>query len=236
MDSCLIVFAKNPVPNHVKTRLIPEFSAVQAASLYSAFLKDWCNALKNLSDIELVIAYTPPESQSEIERVIGGNVIYIPQVGNDLGERLTSAAEWAAERGYLKVIIVGSDSPSLPISYISDALSGLDSRDVVIGPSIDGGYYLIGLNMNSISKSVTTIFNGITWSSPQVLQQTFDRIQSIEASLKLLPPWYDVDTPQDLAFLHTHLTLIRYAEGTSQAITTEQQLSKLVKEKPIWEN
>ncbi len=236
MDTCLIVFAKNPVPNHVKTRLIPMITAEQAASLYTAFLTDWCATLKTISDVELVIAYTPPESQSEIKKLIGDDVTYIPQTGKDLGERLTYATEWVAETGYEKVIIVGSDSPTLPISFISDAIKGLDTRDVIIGPSMDGGYYLIGLSVNTLFKTVPSIFNGITWSTAQVLQQTIDRIQNINVSLKLLPPWYDVDTPQDLVFLHTHLTSIRYAEGTSQAIRTEQLLAKLVKEDTLWEN
>ena len=236
MDTCLIVFAKNPVPNQVKTRLIPMITAEQAASLYTAFLKDWCTSLKTISDVELVIAYTPPDSQSEIKKLIGNEFTFIPQKGKDLGDRLTNATEWAAEKGYEKVIIVGSDSPTLPISYVTEAIKGLDTRDVIIGPSIDGGYYLIGLSIDTLVKTVPSIFNGITWSTSQVLQQTIDRIQKSKVSLKLLPPWYDVDTAQDLTFLHTHLNSIRYAEGTSQAIRTEQLLSKFVKEDTLWEN
>lgn len=236
METCLIVFAKNPVPNQVKTRLIPKITAEQAASLYSAFLTDWVATLKTLTDVELVIAYTPPGSKSEIERVAGDDVTYIQQTGDDLGERLTSATKWAAERGYDKVIIVGSDSPTLPISFISNAIEGLETRDVVIGPSLDGGYYLIGFNVNTLYKTVPIIFNGIAWSTAHTLKQTIDRIQHIKVSLKLLPPWYDVDTPEDLVFLQTHLTSIRYAEGITQARTTEQIISKMIKEDTLWEN
>ena len=144
MKTCVIVFAKNPIPNAVKTRLIPPLSPEQAATLYTAFLTDWCEALAELSDVDLVIAYTPTDAQPDLQALIGGDAIYIPQVGIDLGERLTSATQWAAEHGWTKILLVGSDSPTLPISYISQALTLLDSRNIVIGPSTDGGYYLIG--------------------------------------------------------------------------------------------
>lgn len=236
VNTCLIVFVKNPRANQVKTRLLPMLTAEQAASLYRAFLEDWCDALASLTDMDLVIAFTPPGSQPELERLIGDDGIYIPQTGTDLGARLTSATQWAAQNGYEKIIIVGSDSPTLPISFISDAVVGLDSHDVVIGPSLDGGYYLIGFATRSLSMTVPSIFEGIAWSTTQVLQQTLERVQNVNASLKLLPPWYDVDTPGDLVFLRTHLSAIRLAEGTTQANRTERLLSELVKENILWEN
>ncbi len=82
---CLIVFAKNPIPNQVKTRLLPILSPEQAASLYRAFLLDWCQNLAELPNIDLVITYTPPESQSDLQALIGNDVTYIPQTGVDLG-------------------------------------------------------------------------------------------------------------------------------------------------------
>ena len=121
MKTCVIVFAKNPIPNQVKTRLLPTLSPEQAAALYTAFLTDWCETLAELPDVDIVIAYTPPEAQPDLQALIGENAIYIPQIGTDLGERLTSATQWAAEHGYTKILVVGSDSPTLPISYISQA-------------------------------------------------------------------------------------------------------------------
>ena len=230
MNTCLIVFAKNPIPNHVKTRLLPRVSPEQAASLYRAFFSDWCAALVELPDIDLVIAYTPPESLSDIQALIGNDVSYIPQKGAGLGERLTSATEWAAASGYEKILLVGSDSPTLPLSYISQAIVGLESRDIVIGPSMDGGYYLIGFSKQNLPMIVPSIFEEIVWSTAQVFQQTLARIRSMDATLKLLPPWYDVDTPEDLLFLHAHLTAMRLAEGTVQAIRTEKLLLELLEE------
>ena len=147
MDACVIVFVKNPVPGQVKTRLVPYLSPEQAASLYQAFLVDWCNALSTISTARRVIAYTPPESLGALQTLIGKDPVYISQQGASLGERLIAAARWACDQGYARFLFVGSDSPTLPIPYVEHALDLLESRDVVIGPSVDGGYYLIGFSM-----------------------------------------------------------------------------------------
>ncbi|MYA70730.1 glycosyltransferase [Candidatus Poribacteria bacterium] len=227
MKTCVIVFAKNPIPNAVKTRLIPPLSPEQAATLYTAFLTDWCEALAELRDVDLVIAYTPADAQPDLQALISDDAIYIPQVGIDLGERLTSATQWAAEHGYTKILIVGSDSPTLPISYISQALTLLDSRNIVIGPSTDGGYYLIGFSVKALATTVPHVFEEIAWSTADVFQQTVTRIGEVKVTFGLLPPWYDIDTPEDLAFLHAHISAIRLAGGSVQAVRTEFLLTKL---------
>ena len=228
MKICVIVFAKNPVPNQVKTRLIPTLSPEQAATLYTAFLTDWCDTLAKLSDVDIIIAYTPPEAEPDLRRLIGDHAIYIPQMGTDLGERLTSATQWAAEQGYAKILLVGSDSPTLPISYISQAYILLDSRDITIGPCTDGGYYLIGFSVANVAIAVPFVFEDIAWSTAGVFQQTVTRIRSLEATVGLLPPWYDIDTAEDLAFLRAHLSAMRLAGDTVQAVKTESLLTELL--------
>ena len=227
MKMCVIVFAKNPVPNQVKTRLIPTLSPGQAATLYTAFLTDWCEALAKLSDVDLVIAYTPPEAESDLRALIGDNAIYIPQIGAGLGERLTSATQWAAEQGYTKILLVGSDSPTLPISYISEAFTLLDSRDIAIGPSTDGGYYLIGFSAANVATIAPFVFEEIAWSTADVFQQTMTRIHSAKITVGLLPPWYDIDTAEDLKFLHAHISAMRLAGNRVQAVRTETLLAEL---------
>ena len=227
MKTCVIVFAKNPIPNQVKTRLVPPLSPEQAATLYTAFLTDWCEALAELSDVDLVIAYTPKDAHPDLQALIGDDAIYIPQIGAGLGERLTSATEWAVEHGWTKILLVGSDSPTLPISYISEALTLLDSRNIVIGPSTDGGYYLIGFSVETLATTVPHVFEDIAWSTAEVFQQTVRRIHSVEATLGLLSPWYDIDTAEDLAFLHAHIAAMRLADDTVQAVRTESLLAKL---------
>ena len=227
MKICVIVFAKNPIPNQVKTRLVPMLSPEEAATLYKAFLIDECEALSKLVGVDLIVAYTPPEAELDLQVLIGDDTIYTPQKGTDLGERLTAAAQWAAAQGYTKILLVGSDSPTLPISYISEAFTQLDSRDIAIGPSTDGGYYLIGFSTLNIKITVPSVFEDIAWSTANVFRQTLARIRSVKATVGLLPPWYDIDTAEDLAFLYAHISATRLAGGTVQAVRTESVLAEL---------
>ena len=226
MDACVIVFVKNPVPGQVKTRLIPYLSPEQAASLYRAFLVDWCNTLSTISTVHRIIAYTPPEGLNTLQTLIGEDSVYIPQVGASLGERLIAAARWAHNQGYAKFLFVGSDSPTLPIEYVERALDLLESRDVVIGPSVDGGYYLIGFSKHGASLSIPTIFEEITWSTNVVFRQTLGKLQGIHAQLGLLPPWYDVDTPTGLQLLQDHLFGMDLAGESSPAPQTYSKLTE----------
>ena len=227
MKTCIIVFAKNPVPNQVKTRLVPTLSPEQAATVYTAFLTDGCDALVKLPDVDRIIAYTPAGAQSDLQVLIGNDAIYIPQIGADLGERLAAATQWATEQGYTKILLVGSDSPTLPISYISKAFTLLDSRDIVVGPSTDGGYYLIGFSATNIAMTVPFVFEEIAWSTADVFQQTVASIHSLKVTFGLLPPWYDIDTAEDLAFLHAHISAMRLADETVQAVRTESLLTEI---------
>ena len=227
MKRCIIVFAKNPVPNQVKTRLVPALSPEQAATVYKAFLTDGCDALAKLPDVDLIIAYTPAEAHADLQALIGDDAIYIPQIGTGLGERLAAATQWAAEHGYTQILLVGSDSPTLPITYVSKAFTLLDSRDIVLGPSTDGGYYLIGFSADVLETTVPYIFKDIAWSTGAVFQETAARIRSLKATLGLLPPWYDIDTAEDLAFLYAHLSALRLACETVAAVRTESLLTDL---------
>ena len=226
MVACIIVFVKNPVPGQVKTRLIPHLSAEQAASLYQAFLVDWCNALSTISAAHRVIAYTPPEGLNALQTLIGKDLVYIPQQGATLGERLIAAAQWACDRDYTKFLFVGSDSPTLPIRYVERAFDLLELRDVVIGPSVDGGYYLIGFSKHGASLSIPTIFEEITWSTDVVFRETLRKIQGVNARLGLLPPWYDVDTPTGLQLLQDHLLGMTLAGENISAPQTYNELTE----------
>ncbi len=116
--------------------------------------------------------------------------------------------------GYERVVIIGSDSPSLPVDYIEQALSS--EKDLTIGPSTDGGYYLIGM-----SGKLVNVFEDVAWGSDAVLAQTLERVKKSGCSLELLPPWYDVDRPEDLKFLQTHLELIEQSGQESTGGTGE---------------
>lgn len=208
MSSCAILFAKAPQPGKVKTRLLDCCTPEEAAALYRGFLLDSAGLLRASGAALKVVACEPPAGQEELADLLGGeDLVFVPQPQTELGGRLAQLFGWAFDQGMERVLALGSDSPSLPATCIDEALALLAEREVVIGPSIDGGYYLIGLRQRTAA-----LFTGIAWSTGQVLAQTLERLGS--RSLGLLSLWYDVDTPQDAGLLKVHLeALARAGEG-----------------------
>ena len=123
------------------------------------------------------------------------------------------------KEGYEKVVIFGSDSPSLPESYINEAFTS--EKDLVLGPSADGGYYLI-----SMTGKVFEVFAGVSWGTENVLEETLKKVNDANISLGLLPLWYDVDLPEDLKFLKTHLALIAHS-GLDEGGNTKKFIDEL---------
>ena len=209
MSRCLIIFAKSPIPGEVKTRLIPYITPTEAAELYKAFIADIiCNTHK-LKCEQVAIAYTPSNAEATFHSICGQSVDYLPQKGDNLGERMKNAFKHSFDKGSTRTVIIGTDSPTLPLSYIRDAFDALKEVPITIGPTFDGGYYLIGL-----SEQNDAIFDGVDWSTSKVFGQTLTRIQAINKQLYVLPPWYDVDTPDNLGFLRSHIQAMKLS-GTS---------------------
>ena len=124
------------------------------------------------------------------------------------------------EEGADRVVLIGSDTPTLDPTMVISGFLCLEGRDVVIGPATDGGYYLVGAR-----RSAPPIFEGVDWSSPNVLSQTIDRLADTELSLSILPPWYDVDTPDDVRMLAGHLRALRRA-GFPPGLPRLEQLAQ----------
>jgi len=142
------------------------------------------------------------------------------QEGKELGDKMRRAIQDRFAEGYERVVIIGSDSPSLPVSYIERALAS--DKDMVLGPSTDGGYYLIGMK-----GALTEVFEGVTWGTEKVLQETCDHLVQNGVPLELLPVWYDIDSPEDLKFFKTHLQLIEQS-GLGTAGETGKLLGKIL--------
>ena len=209
MSTSLIIFAKSPVPGKVKTRLTPDITPTKAAELYKAFITDIiCNTHK-LKCERVTIAYTPSNAEATFHSMCGQSVDYLPQKGYNLGERMKNAFRHSFDKGSKRTVIIGTDSPTLPLSYIQKAFDALKEVPVTIGPTFDGGYYLIGL-----SEQNAAIFDGVDWSTSKVFSQTLTRIQAINKQLYVLPPWYDVDTSDNLEFLRSHIRAMKLS-GTS---------------------
>ncbi len=204
--NALIVVVKNPVPGQVKTRLQSRYTPAQSAQIYTAFVQDTLNTVRTINIDKRIIAYDPPHAENAVRNICGNDFEYVPQVQTDLGQRMYQALLQQLQSGAKCAILIGTDIPSLPATHITQAIDLLKTKDVVIGPSTDGGYYLIG-----ISRPCPEIFENITWSTPTVLSETTDSLRQQNYSLGLVPPWFDVDTPEELDVLIAHAHAQKHA-------------------------
>lgn len=195
LNSCILIFVKAPQPGRVKSRLARTIGEVHATELYKRFVLDILERLKDL-DCAVQIWFTPAEQAVALQQWLGSAWFYQPQVGADLGKRLGHAFHSAFGQGYERVVVIGSDSPDLPLAILQTAFLALESHDAIIGPSEDGGYYTIGFTE---SQFLPTVFEDIPWSTEAVLTTTLSRLRQAQRTLLELPVWYDVDTIETLA-------------------------------------
>jgi rSAM/selenodomain-associated transferase 1 len=197
----LIVMARQPTPGTTKTRLCPPLSPEAAAALYACFLADVIDHVRavagQIDGLVPGIAFTPPDATAHFAALAPGFEL-APQIGATLGERLDGVLSGALARGYGQVAAVNSDSPSLPVAFLVAAFAALDDPavDVVLGPCDDGGYYLIGWK-----RPHPALVRDVTMSAPDTLAQTLAVAGRVGLRVALLPRWYDVDGPPDLARL-----------------------------------
>lgn len=219
--NAIVVMAKAPVPNMVKTRLTPPLEPKEASRLYYNFLLDKIGQVKSIGEALHFIAFTPPSSESFFKSIIPPDFSLIIQSGKDLGERMIYISRGLFAHGEKKVIILDSDTPNLPTGYIREGLTRLDEADVVLGPSDDGGYYLIGMR-----SFIPEIFRGIPWSTAMVTEFTINKIQALGLKFSTLPGWYDVDTVIDLKRLMKDVELpsknCYFCENTHNALSSMQ--------------
>ena len=192
--NCLLFFVKYPQKGQVKTRLSAELDEDITVELYRNFILDLLSMLKRL-EVQLQICFSPADSQKKFEEWLGTQYFYVPQQGDDLGQRMKNAFIHAFDQGFQRAVIIGSDSPDLPGGLINEAFLYLETHDAVIGPSIDGGYYLIGF---SKAAFLPEAFEGIEWSTDLVLRKTLSILEKAELKSCQLPVWSDVDTLNDL--------------------------------------
>jgi rSAM/selenodomain-associated transferase 1 len=199
------LFAKWPEPGRVKTRLAAATSPAWAADVALAFLRDVTDRLSAVH-ARRVLAFAPPDAGPLFAGVVRDRFTLVPQADGDLGRRLSSFIEGQLAAGAESVVIVGTDSPTLPVAHVEEAFALLQRADVVLGPATDGGYYLVGCRHRP-----PPIFDGIVWGGPTVLAETVTRLADPAWRLALLPPWYDVDTVDDWRMLRGHLAALHRA-------------------------
>jgi rSAM/selenodomain-associated transferase 1 len=199
----LLVVAKQPAPGQTKTRLCPPLTPDQAASLYECFLRDTLDTMRKIPDVMRVIGYLPEDARDYF-RQIAPDMKLALQRGTSLGERLDHLLTEALTNGSPRAVIMDSDSPTLPAAYIFQAFKLLEDVDVILGPTRDGGYYLIG-----VKQPQPHLLRQVQMSTSHVLTDTLALAKATGLTVSLLPAWYDVDT---IADMHQ---LAREIEGSS---------------------
>ncbi len=191
--NALLIFAKYPEPKQVKTRLYPDISYEHAAGLYRAMVEDICDSVCDSSDFDAIVYFTPEAKQEAFQEWLISRLTLKVQHEGDLSERLTSAFDEQFNAGYKNVAAIGADCLILSEQEIGNAFRELDTNDAVVGPTKDGGYYLIGL-----SRMIPELFSNISWSSEQVFSQTKRILHSLRLQSRTLELKYDIDTYDDL--------------------------------------
>jgi uncharacterized protein len=202
VDNALVILTKAPEPGQSKTRLVPPLSFEETAELARALLLDQLQNLARFTAAQLFIAFTPPSAANFFETLLSHEGSCFSQQGYSLGDRMRHAFEVLFSRGFSRVLLIGGDLPAVPLETLDDAVAVLENKnsEVVLGPSLDGGYYLVGM-----SRLIPEIFEGILWSRPDVLTLTTAKLVALERKYKLISPWYDIDTIDDLQHLKSHI-------------------------------
>lgn len=222
----LLLFAKEP--QQAKQRLRESLPSGVVTKLAAAFLRDTLQTVSLLEDVTIRVAYAPRSSGPKFsdfmqEFGLGKPHGLMRQRGRALGARLESAIGEAFDAGSKRVVAIGMDSPSLPLDSIRAGFQYLHDHDCVLGPTLDGGYYLIGL-----SRPCPDLFRGIEWACGSVYRQTIEIVQRLGLSYRELPVWYDVDTAEDLEFLVRDINQFRLAGDEERAQHTESVLANIL--------
>ena len=205
-DRVLVIMAKAPRPGAVKTRLASSLSSAAVTSLYCCLLEDTLALARSLDDVEVAIM-CPGSDVNELAQLAGGQASVVAQKGVGLAAGLASVfahfvADHHVDARQRRVIAFNSDSPHLPLSVLEDAFEMLASHDAVVGPTHDGGYYLVGAK-----ASHPTLFAGDGMGTSSALERLLSRARALELSVGFADPFYDVDVAEDLTRLAAELRL-----------------------------
>jgi len=194
----LIVMLKYPQAGAVKTRLVPALGKRRACELYQSLVRHTLAEVEQFTAEERVSIQARLAGAPDFDTArewLGGKISFVPQGDGDLGQRMERGLQEAFEEGTPAVVVIGADCPELGAEHLRAAFRALRSKDVVLGPAADGGYYLIG-----IRRFLPDLFRGIEWSSERVLEQTFAALTHTRAECHLLQTLHDIDHPEDLPF------------------------------------
>jgi hypothetical protein len=224
MTTALVLLAKEPVEGRIKTRLARTIGGHYSAKMAECFLRDVLALARDLPVGLKSVAYQPDEARDYFRELVKPLLEFstFPQKGNDPGERLTNILQHEFTAGAQHVVILETDVPTLPGEYIMKAFEELKKADFVLGPTFDGGVYLVGASIPS-----ATPFTAVPWFTPQVFRKMVHNISSAGLKLALTPPWYDIDTEHGFEMLRAHLAALSYAGAKDAATHTAAWLTTM---------
>jgi len=190
----ILVFLRAPEKGRVKTRLARDIGEEKALALYKEFVGFTLSAVKN-SGMDHWICFYPEDKPGLLSNWLGKDHMYMPQTGDDLGQRMENSLARAFDQGAEKVVLVGTDIPDIRAEHFVQAFDLLSHRDVVLGPSLDGGYWLIGFQRQ---RFYPALFHRMNWGTDIVCKETIQKCESAGLSLGILPALQDIDTLADL--------------------------------------
>ncbi len=218
-DPVLVIMAKAPRPGSVKTRLVPGLSPEAVTDFYCCLLDDTLALARSLSDVEVAIV-CPPSDVDELALLAGDGVSIVAQKGEGLAAGLTSVFAHFAGDNPRRTIAFNSDSPHLPRSVLADAFETLAAHDVVVGPTHDGGYYLVGAKAYH-----RTLFANDGMGTSSALDRLLSRAQTLRLSVGFADPFYDIDVADDLSRLAEELRLVPSRAPRTAAWLREWELA-----------
>ena len=196
MNKALILFTRVPIPGMTKTRLMPFLTGEECAMLHSCFVKDIYEKAKQV-DADIYVFFTPKERKELLTSLFDSEVICLPQYGNDLGERMKNAIGITLRMGYEKVVLIGTDIPQIHPETLKNAFDNLEDKEIVIHPTFDGGYYLIGMK-----KEYDSIWQIERYGTNTVIYDTLQHMRNERLSTAVGQMYYDVDDKDDLLHLY----------------------------------
>ncbi len=214
----IVIVAKAPRAGKVKTRLCPPLNHFQATELYTAFLLDTVDLALKVSGVKVKVVCPTAEDARELKNILPETVDYIVQDTPGLTGALTEGFVKGLAAGFSKVLCISSDNPTLPGQYLAEALQSLETNELVLGPTDDGGYYLIGAK-----KVYPSLLNDMIWSTETVMSETIKRADEAALQVEVLPGWYDLDTGAELERFRDELK----SQESHCAFHTRQALSKV---------
>jgi len=206
MKNALVTFVRAPEKGKVKTRLQKGLGADRTLRVYRQFIADVISTCSQVKGASKFMACAPSDKDAYLRQVAETyKLATFSQLGETLGDKIVNGFKHCFEKGFAKVVIIGSDSPTIPAEFIRKAFQVLAKHEFVVGPCCDGGMYLVGAR----DRVLPRLFRNIPWDTSDVLNMTLEKLFKYNVDFALLPFWYDVDDITDYQFLKLHLKYMK---------------------------